>query len=122
MNRVVKDTEWSNVKEGVPAFMTMLLMPLTYSIIDGILADVNVLQRESFSLHPNSTSNRLAIFYLTSNFRNANSTRLYPPSPLGLYGIMPRFETVCAALSVQTEWRSKFSGSGPSYEQPHTTH
>lgn len=40
MNRVVKDNEWSNVKEGVPAFMTMLLMPLTYSIITGIIAGI----------------------------------------------------------------------------------
>ena len=40
MNRVVKDIQWSNVKEGVPAFMTMLLMPFTYSIINGIIAGI----------------------------------------------------------------------------------
>lgn len=37
MMKMVKDIDWSNVKEAVPAFATMLLMPLTYSIANGII-------------------------------------------------------------------------------------
>ncbi|XXG62367.1 hypothetical protein AAC387_Pa05g0737 [Persea americana] len=42
MMRVVKEIEWSNVKEGVPAFMTMLLMPLSYSISNGIIGGIGI--------------------------------------------------------------------------------
>ncbi|KAL5997283.1 Adenine/guanine permease azg2 [Asimina triloba] len=42
MMRVVKEIEWKEIKEGVPAFMTMLLMPLTYSIANGIIAGIGI--------------------------------------------------------------------------------
>ena len=32
----VTDVEWSDLEEGLPAFLTMALMPLTYSITNGI--------------------------------------------------------------------------------------
>ncbi|KAF8413761.1 hypothetical protein HHK36_001754 [Tetracentron sinense] len=42
MMRVVKEIEWVKVKEGVPAFVTMLLMPLTYSISNGIIGGIGL--------------------------------------------------------------------------------
>ena len=33
----VKDIDWSDYSESIPAFVTMLLMPLAYSISDGIM-------------------------------------------------------------------------------------
>ena len=33
----VKDIDWSDYSEAIPAFVTMLLMPLAYSISDGIM-------------------------------------------------------------------------------------
>ncbi|KAJ9678015.1 hypothetical protein PVL29_022792 [Vitis rotundifolia] len=42
MMKVVKDIEWGNVKEAVPAFATMVLMPLTYSIANGIIGGVGI--------------------------------------------------------------------------------
>ncbi|MCI6327912.1 MAG: NCS2 family permease, partial [Bacteroidales bacterium] len=33
----VKDIDWGDYSESIPAFVTMLLMPLTYSISDGIM-------------------------------------------------------------------------------------
>ncbi|XP_057791498.1 adenine/guanine permease AZG2 [Salvia miltiorrhiza] len=42
MMRVVKDIEWENVREGVPAFVTMILMPLTYSISNGIVGGIGM--------------------------------------------------------------------------------
>ncbi|XP_042500011.1 adenine/guanine permease AZG2-like [Macadamia integrifolia] len=42
MMKVAKDIEWSNIKEGVPAFITMLLMPLTYSISYGIIGGIGL--------------------------------------------------------------------------------
>ncbi len=33
----VKDIEWNDYSEAIPAFVTMLLMPLAYSISDGIM-------------------------------------------------------------------------------------
>lgn len=33
----VKEIEWDNYSESIPAFLTMVLMPLTYSIANGIL-------------------------------------------------------------------------------------
>lgn len=42
MMRVVKDIDWSNIKEAVPAFVTMLLMPLTYSISNGIIGGIGI--------------------------------------------------------------------------------
>ncbi|KAL5544002.1 hypothetical protein UlMin_007786 [Ulmus minor] len=42
MMKVVKDIKWDNVKEAVPAFMTILLMPLTYSIANGIIAGIGL--------------------------------------------------------------------------------
>ncbi|KAM7483413.1 hypothetical protein LguiB_007996 [Lonicera macranthoides] len=42
MMKVVKDIDWSDIKEAVPAFVTMLLMPLTYSISNGIIGGIGV--------------------------------------------------------------------------------
>ncbi|KAF6165371.1 hypothetical protein GIB67_018815 [Kingdonia uniflora] len=42
MMKVLKDIEWVNVKEGVPAFITMLLTPLTYSISNWIIGGIGV--------------------------------------------------------------------------------
>ncbi|XP_059657284.1 adenine/guanine permease AZG2 [Cornus florida] len=42
MMKVVKDIEWSNMKEAVPGFVTMLLMPLTYSISNGIIGGIGL--------------------------------------------------------------------------------
>jgi len=33
----VKDIEWGDVTEGLPAFLTLIMMPLTYSIAEGIV-------------------------------------------------------------------------------------
>ncbi|XP_074581732.1 adenine/guanine permease AZG2-like [Curcuma longa] len=40
MMRVARDVDWAEAKEAVPAFLTMILMPLTYSIAYGIIAGV----------------------------------------------------------------------------------
>lgn len=40
--KVVKDIEWDNIREGVPAFVTMILMPLTYSISNGIVGGIGM--------------------------------------------------------------------------------
>ncbi|XP_074573463.1 adenine/guanine permease AZG2-like [Curcuma longa] len=40
MMRVAREVEWAEPKEAVPAFLTMILMPLTYSIAYGIIAGV----------------------------------------------------------------------------------
>ncbi len=37
MTAPVKDIDWHDFSESVPAFLTMLLMPLTYSISEGIM-------------------------------------------------------------------------------------
>ncbi|XP_068666860.1 adenine/guanine permease AZG2 [Aristolochia californica] len=42
MMRVVKEIEWMSVKEGVPAFITMVLMPLSYSITNGIIGGIGI--------------------------------------------------------------------------------
>ncbi|KAE8663383.1 Adenine/guanine permease AZG2 [Hibiscus syriacus] len=42
MMRVVKDIDWGNMKAAVPAFVTMLVMPLTYSIANGIIGGMGV--------------------------------------------------------------------------------
>lgn len=42
MMRVVKDINWGDMKEAVPAFITMLLMPLTYSIANGIIGGIGL--------------------------------------------------------------------------------
>ncbi|KAI5664980.1 hypothetical protein M9H77_24303 [Catharanthus roseus] len=42
MMKVVKDIDWNNIREAVPAFVTMLLMPLTYSISNGIVAGIGL--------------------------------------------------------------------------------
>ncbi|KAG6746116.1 hypothetical protein POTOM_050630 [Populus tomentosa] len=42
MMKVVKDIDWENIKEAVPAFITMLLMPLTYSIANGIVGGIGM--------------------------------------------------------------------------------
>ncbi|CAN6449207.1 unnamed protein product [Victoria cruziana] len=42
MMKVVKDIQWEDVKEGVPAFVTMLLMPLSYSITNGVIGGIGV--------------------------------------------------------------------------------
>lgn len=40
MMKVVKEIDWSNMKEAMPAFITMILMPLTYSISNGIIGGI----------------------------------------------------------------------------------
>jgi len=40
MMKAVMDIEWENMKEAIPAFMTMVLMPLTYSISNGLIAGI----------------------------------------------------------------------------------
>ncbi|KAL8142010.1 hypothetical protein V2J09_015042 [Rumex salicifolius] len=40
MMKVVKDIDFVNMKEAMPAFVTILLMPLTYSISNGIIAGI----------------------------------------------------------------------------------
>ncbi|KDP30980.1 hypothetical protein JCGZ_11356 [Jatropha curcas] len=42
MMKVVKDINWENMKEAVPAFMTIILMPLTYSIANGIIGGIGL--------------------------------------------------------------------------------
>ncbi|XP_029122370.2 adenine/guanine permease AZG2 [Elaeis guineensis] len=42
MSKMVMDIEWSKMKEAVPAFLTMMLIPLTYSIANGIIAGLAV--------------------------------------------------------------------------------
>ncbi|KAK1436725.1 hypothetical protein QVD17_02507 [Tagetes erecta] len=42
MMKVIKDIEWNNIKDGVPAFVTILLMPLTYSISNGIIGGIGM--------------------------------------------------------------------------------
>lgn len=40
MMKAVMDIEWENMKQAIPAFMTMVLMPLTYSISNGLIAGI----------------------------------------------------------------------------------
>lgn len=42
MMKVVKDVDWDNTKDGVSAFVTMILMPLTYSISNGIIGGIGI--------------------------------------------------------------------------------
>ncbi|KAL6662292.1 hypothetical protein ACP70R_000151 [Stipagrostis hirtigluma subsp. patula] len=42
MMRVAKEIEWGDMKEAVPAFVTMALMPLSFSIANGIIAGLGV--------------------------------------------------------------------------------
>ncbi|XP_057437589.1 adenine/guanine permease AZG2 [Lotus japonicus] len=42
MMKVVKDIDWTNIKEAVPAFAIMLLMPLTFSIAYGIIGGIGL--------------------------------------------------------------------------------
>lgn len=42
MMGVVKDIRWGETKEAVTAFITILLMPLTYSIANGIIAGIGI--------------------------------------------------------------------------------
>ncbi|KAJ6819527.1 uncharacterized protein M6B38_402460 [Iris pallida] len=42
MMAVAKEVEWGDTGEAVPAFVTMVVMPLTYSISNGIVAGVGV--------------------------------------------------------------------------------
>ncbi|TKY73604.1 Adenine/guanine permease AZG2 [Spatholobus suberectus] len=42
MMKVVRDIDWTNIKDAVPAFATMLLMPLTYSIANGIIGGIGL--------------------------------------------------------------------------------
>ena len=42
MMRVAGEIEWGDMKEGVPAFVTMALMPLSFSIAYGIIAGLGV--------------------------------------------------------------------------------
>ena len=40
MMNPVREVEWTNYREAIPAFLTLILMPLAYSISDGILIGV----------------------------------------------------------------------------------
>ncbi|XP_073013766.1 adenine/guanine permease AZG2 [Typha latifolia] len=40
--KMIKEIEWSETKEAVPAFLTMVLMPLTFSIAYGIIAGIGI--------------------------------------------------------------------------------
>ncbi|CAL9120641.1 unnamed protein product [Musa acuminata var. zebrina] len=40
MMKAVVEIEWEDMKEAIPAFMTMLLMPLTYSIAYGLIGGI----------------------------------------------------------------------------------
>uniref|UniRef100_A0A6N2ME14 Uncharacterized protein n=1 Tax=Salix viminalis TaxID=40686 RepID=A0A6N2ME14_SALVM len=42
MMTVVKNINWENIREAAPAFITMLLMPLTYSIANGVIGGVGL--------------------------------------------------------------------------------
>ncbi|GAB4860524.1 hypothetical protein Ancab_035684 [Ancistrocladus abbreviatus] len=42
MMKVAKDIDWSNIREAVPAFITMILMPLTSSIPNGIIGGIGI--------------------------------------------------------------------------------
>ncbi|KAB1217297.1 Adenine/guanine permease AZG2 [Morella rubra] len=42
MMKVVNDINWANMKEAMPAFVTILLMPLTYSISNGIVGGIGL--------------------------------------------------------------------------------
>jgi len=42
MMKSVMDIEWENMKEAIPAFMTMVLMPFTYSISNGLIAGIGI--------------------------------------------------------------------------------
>ncbi|WOL12789.1 adenine/guanine permease AZG2-like [Canna indica] len=42
MMKMVREIEWAEAKAAVPAFLTMILMPLTYSIANGIIAGVGM--------------------------------------------------------------------------------
>ncbi|XP_004501828.1 adenine/guanine permease AZG2 [Cicer arietinum] len=59
MMKVVKDIDWNNIKEAVPAFVIMLLMPLTYSIANGIIAGIGLYVALSLFDYGTSTINWL---------------------------------------------------------------
>ncbi|KAF8402511.1 hypothetical protein HHK36_010596 [Tetracentron sinense] len=40
MTRSVKDIEWDDMRQAIPAFVTMILMPLTYSIAYGLIGGI----------------------------------------------------------------------------------
>ncbi|KAL0341216.1 UNVERIFIED_CONTAM: Adenine/guanine permease AZG1 [Sesamum radiatum] len=40
MMRAVVEVEWGDMREAIPAFMTMILMPLTYSIAYGLIGGI----------------------------------------------------------------------------------
>ncbi|KAK6148116.1 hypothetical protein DH2020_019028 [Rehmannia glutinosa] len=42
MMKVVKEIDWENIKDAVPAFVTIILMPLTYSISNGIVGGIGI--------------------------------------------------------------------------------
>uniref|UniRef100_A0A7N0RIP3 Adenine/guanine permease AZG2 n=1 Tax=Kalanchoe fedtschenkoi TaxID=63787 RepID=A0A7N0RIP3_KALFE len=42
MMKVVKDIDWGSMRDAVPAFATIALMPLTYSISNGIIAGIGL--------------------------------------------------------------------------------
>lgn len=40
MMKAVVEVEWEDMKQGIPAFMTLILMPLTYSIAYGLIGGI----------------------------------------------------------------------------------
>ena len=72
MMRGARDVEWSIPEQGIPAFLTMIVMPLTYSIANGITigviayVSIMVLAGKWRQLHPLVifVSAALLLFYL----------------------------------------------------------
>ena len=58
MTRSVSDIQWVKVEEGLPAFLTMILMPLTFSISTGIgwgimsFVAINIFKGNGRAIHP----------------------------------------------------------------------
>ncbi|XP_020593774.1 adenine/guanine permease AZG1 [Phalaenopsis equestris] len=42
MMKAVREIEWGDMKQGIPAFVTLILMPLTYSIAYGLIGGISV--------------------------------------------------------------------------------
>ncbi|KAL0299368.1 UNVERIFIED_CONTAM: Adenine/guanine permease AZG1 [Sesamum radiatum] len=40
MMKAVVEVEWGDMRQAIPAFMTMILMPLTYSIAYGLIGGI----------------------------------------------------------------------------------
>ena len=58
MMRTIKDVDFSDATEGLPAFLTIIMMPLAYSIAQGIVFGIlsyvllKILTGKVKSIHP----------------------------------------------------------------------